>query len=301
MRARLLLLGALLAGGVGIALALPQAASPAAPPRPLLWKVSDGNNALYLLGAFHALKSSDYPLAPSVDAAFADAKTVVFEMSAEEMSSPEVGMLMLRAATYPEGQDLQHSIDARTWQRLEAYAASRKQPVATFQRFEPWFAALLVSLSEMQRIGYDPKQGLDQQMLARAVQANKRTMGLETGASQIAVLDGMSPDEQKQSLSESLDDTEHSAQHMDELHALWRNGDEAGLTKLLTIEFKHDYPALYRRIDVERNNAWVPKLAALLDGPSTDDTLVVVGSMHLLGPDGVVSQLKKRGYRVERL
>jgi hypothetical protein len=39
----------------------------------------------------------------------------------------------------------------------------------------------------------------------------------------------------------------------------------------------------------------------MLDGQSRDDTLVVVGSMHLLGVDGLVSQLKASGYRVERL
>jgi uncharacterized protein YbaP (TraB family) len=37
-----------------------------APPRPLLWKVSDQDNDLYLLGSFHALKPSDYPVAPAV-------------------------------------------------------------------------------------------------------------------------------------------------------------------------------------------------------------------------------------------
>jgi hypothetical protein len=34
------------------------------PPKPLLWKVSDGDNDLYLLGSFHALKPSDYPVRP---------------------------------------------------------------------------------------------------------------------------------------------------------------------------------------------------------------------------------------------
>src|SRR5690606_17061724 len=31
-------------------------------PVPLLWKVSDDDNALYLLGSFHLLKPEDYPL-----------------------------------------------------------------------------------------------------------------------------------------------------------------------------------------------------------------------------------------------
>ena len=35
---------------------------------------------------------------------------------------------------------------------------------------------------------------------------------------------------------------------------------------------------------------------------STDaNSLVVVGSLHLLGPDGVVEKLRAKGYRVERI
>ena len=46
-------------------------------PVPLLWKVSDKDNAVYLLGSFHLLRSSDYPLSGDVDAAFADAERVL--------------------------------------------------------------------------------------------------------------------------------------------------------------------------------------------------------------------------------
>jgi uncharacterized protein YbaP (TraB family) len=54
-------------------------------------------------------------------------------------------------------------------------------------------------------------------------------------------------------------------------------------------------------VNVERNQAWLPKLGAMLDGVRDQDTLVVVGTMHLLGADGLVSQLRAKGYRVERL
>jgi len=53
-------------------------------PKPLLWKVSDANNSLYLLGSFHMLKETDYPLAKSTDLAFDDAEQMVFELSPEE-------------------------------------------------------------------------------------------------------------------------------------------------------------------------------------------------------------------------
>ena len=38
-------------------------------PVPLLWKACDADNCLYLLGSFHLLRSTDYPLSQDVDAA----------------------------------------------------------------------------------------------------------------------------------------------------------------------------------------------------------------------------------------
>ena len=45
----------------------------------------------------------------------------------------------------------------------------------------------------------------------------------------------------------------------------------------------------------------MPKLQRMLDGESEDDTLVVVGALHLLGDDGVVEKLRAKGYKVERV
>jgi uncharacterized protein YbaP (TraB family) len=61
------------------------------------------------------------------------------------------------------------------------------------------------------------------------------------------------------------------------------------------------YPQLYQRINVDRNDAWLPKVRAMLDDETSDDALVVVGSLHLLGDDGLVAKLRKAGYTVERV
>ena len=282
-------------------LALVTASAAAQPPRPLLWKVSDADNHIYLLGSFHALKDSDYPLAASVDAAFVDSEALVFELSPEEMNSPELPKKLLAAAMLSNGKTLQQSMSGQSWERLRQYADKRNLPLQDYQQLEPWFVSLLISLREMALIGYDPKQGLDQHLVARAAQAGKRTGGLETADRQIAVLDSMSALEQQQSLSESLDSAKDFKTKIDQLHQFWRSGNAAALEELLALEFKRDYAQLYQRINVDRNQAWLPKIRRMLDEESRDETLVVVGSMHLLGADGLVSQLKTRGYRVERL
>ncbi len=288
------------------ALAAPVAtATVAEAQRALLWKVSDGDNHLYLLGSFHVLKPQDYPLPVAIDAAFADAERVAFEVSPEEMRSPDLPMKMLAAGTIDHGTPLSERLRPATYRKLQAYCAKRcaQSGLAMEQlvRFEPWMVSLMVSLVEARRLGYESGKGLDQNLIDRTLAAKKASMGLETAEQQITVLDGMSAKEQEQSLLEALDDVDGMQGRMEELHSDWRRGDADALERLMNSELKESYPQLYQRINVARNDAWVPKLRKLLDTPGTDDTLVIVGAMHLLGPDGLVAKMHASGYRVERL
>src|SRR3546814_152748 len=85
------------------------------------------------------------------------------------------------------------------------------------------------------------------------------------------------------------------------LHAYWRAGDAEAIWDEMGADMRDRYPKLYRHINVERNDAWVPKIEQMLAEPGTDDTLVVVGALHLLGDDGVVEKLREKGYEVERV
>ena len=298
---------------IAIAAALASSAQAAPPvaasaPVPLLWKVSDADNSLYLLGSFHLLKPADYPLSKDVDAAFADAESVVFEMSPEEMASPTLAMQMGQAALRTDGTQLDDELTPATAARLHAWLAANATdvqasgvPAQLLQHFEPWFVGLTISIIEMTREGLDPKLGLDQHFVAAAKAAGKPTAGLETGAQQIAFLDGMGKDEQLQFLAETLDESDKGRRELQQLHSAWRAGDAATLWNGMAADMKREYPQLYRHINVERNDAWVPKLEQRLRDPGKDDTMVVVGALHLLGSDGVVEKLRAKGYRVERI
>ena len=273
----------------------------AEPPKPLLWKVSDADNSIYLLGSFHLLKETDYPLAASTYAALDDAERVVFELSPAEMNDPALGQKMGAAAMRTDGKTLQQSLPEATWNELSAYTAKRRIPIANFQPFETWFISLLVSVTEMQALGLNPELGLDKHFGKRAVDAGKPVMGLETGDQQVAMFDGMDEKEQLQALQDTLEEVANIESEIGKMHALWRSGDGDALFAATGAEMKAEYPALYQRINVGRNRAWLPRLAGMLDDSKSDDTLVVVGAMHLLGEDGVVAMLKAKGYTVERL
>jgi uncharacterized protein len=275
---------------------------------PLLWKVSDDDNAVYLLGSFHLLKPEDYPLSKDVDAAFADAEKLVFELSPEEMGSPQLGVLMAQAAMRTDGTQLNSELPPATVAALDAWTAAnaaelQKMGMApqVLQLFEPWFVGLMVTITELQKMGLDPKLGLDAHLAARATEAGKPTAGLETGAQQIAFLDGMGSQEQLQFLAEALSESAEGKAAMRKLHADWRAGDADALWEQMAVEMRREYPLLYQRINVARNDAWVPKVEQRLKADGSDDTLMVVGALHLLGEDGVVEKLRAKGYKVERV
>lgn len=295
----------------------PQAPPPAMPvprvepevrlaPVPLLWAAEHEGHVVYLLGAFHLLAPDDYPLATEVDAAFDDAESLLFEMSPAEMDSPTLAMRMAQAALRTDGTRLDSELPEATRQRLDAWLRangariSRGVTPQSLQAFEPWFAGLVVGLVGMADEGLDPALGLDRHFAAAARAAGKRTAGLETGDQQIALLDGMDRSEQVQFLDEALSDVLDEGGNA-RLHAQWRAGDAEGMWESLGGELQRDYPKLYRRIDVDRNLAWLPAIEQRLQGPGDDDTLVVVGALHLLGPDGLVERLRAAGYEVRRI
>lgn len=281
--------------------------TPGTPPVPLLWKVSDADNAVYLLGSFHLLKPDDYPLSNDVNEAFARARSVVFELPPEEMASPQLGLKMAQAALRKDGTSLDSELPKATATKLAAWTQANAdrlrqigfQPDA-LQLYEPWFAGLMISMLDMTTQGLDPSLGLDQHFAAAALAASKPTSGFETGLEQIAFLEGMGKDEQLQFLDEALTDAT-SGDEIDRLHAAWRAGDDAALIDDMGADMQRRYPKLYRRINVDRNDAWLPKIQRLLANPGSDDTLVVVGALHLLGSDGIVEKLRAKGYSVERL
>lgn len=298
--------GVLLA--TGLLAVVPLLASAAAPkpavkqpPVPLLWKVSGAQGSeLYLLGSFHLLKADDYPLSADVDRAFAGAQRLLFELSPEEMNSPQLATQMMQAALRRDGRQLKDDLDPATWQRLERWGAANNMPVDRLAGFKPWFVGLTISIAQMTQQGLDPKSGLDRHLMDRAAQANKPASGLESAASQITMLDSMSIDEQRQLLREALEQVDKGDEQSRQLHAAWRRGDDVMLWRDMAAQMKREYPGLYQRINVDRNNAWLPSLQQWLQ-PGRGNTLVVVGALHLLGSDGVVEKLRAQGYKVERI
>ena len=285
-----------------ISLALMTGCVNSKPSAPAIWRVSDADNKIYLLGAFHALKAEDYPLSKAVNDAYADAELLVFEVAPEQLQSPELALAMQTAARLPANTTLNSQIPVSLSKQLAAWLAKNPQVSATeLDKVKPWYAALVIANTETGKSGFKDTQGVDQHFMTVAGKSRKPTRGLEQASQQIGLFNNMPLPAQIELLQESLQDPRETNKDLGALHQAWKAGDAQKLEQLTVDDMRVKYPDMYRVVNVQRNQAWLPQLQALLDDEHKDDALVVVGSLHLLGPDGVVQGLKAKGYKVERL
>lgn len=262
-----------------------------------LWAVEAGANRVFLLGSIHFLRPDDYPLPPAIDAAYAASRTVVFETDIARMQDPHVQARMLELGMLPQGQDVFATLDAETRRKLERKLAEAGLPDEVVAGMKPWLIALTLSSLEFMRLGFDPNIGVDMHFYQRAREDGKRIAGLETVEQQLQILAGMDARAQNIFLNQTLQELEDVSGMASDMLGFWLTGQTDALHRLL-FKTMGQYPDLLERMLNRRNQAWLEKIEGLIR--QEEAALVIVGAMHLIGPNSVVDLLQKKGYRVEQ-
>ena len=263
-----------------------------------VWKVQKGDSVLYLGGTCHMLRASDYPLPPEYDRAYQAADTLVFETDIGQLQEPAMQQKLLAEAKYADGTTLDKHLSASTFDALSAYCASNRIPLQSFLQYKPSVLMVSLALVELMKLGVTQK-GVDLFFYERAKKDHKTTEGLETVDEQIRYIVSMSVGHEDEFVVYSLEDMKSVKQQFDTVSAAWRRGDAKTLDELMVAELKTQWPELYRNVIVGRNKKWLPQIDRFQETPGTEFILVGVG--HLIGPDGVLEALKKKGYQVDKL
>jgi len=263
-----------------------------------VWVVSSSKATVYLAGSFHMLRMSDYPLPAEFLIAYQNSRKIIFEVPPGEMESPEYMGEFLSAAIYNDGTTLKEHITSAAYAKAESFCKERNYPLEQYQLFKPTFFVMMLTVLEMNKIGADPKKGVDYFFKDKAIQDGKATGSLETVDQQIGILTSVDASVGSDQVLEAIDELGQSEVMLGEYLVAWRKGDEAKMEELYIKGLKL-YPKLYRTLIVDRNNKWVRDIEGYLNG--SGNTMVVVGAAHLVGDNSVVNLLRKRGYKVVKL
>ena len=283
----------LLGSSVGL-----DAQAPGRGAKSFLWKVQSGPRVMYLAGSVHALSADVYPLNPAFEQAFAASDTLVEELDLAQSNVLALAPMILSKAMYQDGRTFDKVVSKETADMVAAYLKSSPMGVELIRPMKPWMVMMMLSAMQVQQAGLNPSLGLDQYFFDKASKAGKTVVGLETAEYQIDRFDTMPEPLKEQLLRSTLDELYMQSQELSTNVAAWQRCDAASIERGVLGGFKK-YPAAYQSLIVERNRNWIPQLEKCL--ARTTPCMVVVGAAHLVGPDGLLTLLQRKGYRIEQL
>jgi uncharacterized protein YbaP (TraB family) len=193
----------------------------------------------------------------------------------------------------PEGQTLSGVLGSDLYAKFKTHAEQVGLDADLAQHFQPWFAALMLEQFELSKAGFDASAGVDMQFAQRAQQDGKQIIGLETLDDQLGIFANLSTAQQRDYMRSTLDELDNGVGETEQVVQAWQHGDTAQLEKLLG-EATKDSPELFRKLTIDRNRKWLPRISQMLNDDS--NYLVIVGALHLIGHDGIIDLLQRNGY-----
>jgi uncharacterized protein len=263
-----------------------------------VWAIRGEHNTVYLGGSVHLLKAGEAQLPAGFDQAYRGSRELVMELAIDKLDPMEAASWMLEHGTLKEGATLRTTIGEDRYRRVGVEAERLGVPLEVLDQLQPWALALQLLELQYMRLGFDPQQGVEQQLEQRAQSDGKPIQGLETLDEQLGLLQRMSAADQARFLDLTLAEMGDVERQTQSVVSAWRSGDAGRLAGLLSEEYR-TFPALYRVLVTERNQRWVPQIERLLHDER--DYFVVVGALHLVGEGGLLDLMRRDGYKPEIL
>lgn len=261
-----------------------------------LWRVSNGEQELFLGGTIHILRESDFPLPQTFLEVYQLADTLVLETNPEVAIPPSDYF----GAYLPAGQSLVSLLDPSTVLLVNTYLITQGRFLLQYDRAKPEFLEIDLFYLARRAAGY--VDGVDDFFASTALADKKLISGLELAVDQFEAID-KSFDHEHSDVNERLIDTMNHIGDDDFTTDInssivnWREGNIEYFSAK-AVAFKFEDPVAYEAIASDRNRSWIPILEQHL--ASDEVELVLAGVSHFAGPDNVIQLLEEAGYIVER-
>ena len=263
-----------------------------------VWKVSKGNDTVFIGGTIHILPISEFPLPFEFTETFEKSNTIVFEVKMPDPADIKGQREIMSGLAYAEGKTLKDDVSKETYEALNAYLSHFGATADQLAQFKPGMVASTLVAMEAQRSQL-AGQGVDAYFMQLAARDGKSSEYLESLDFQINMLANMGAGEEDRFISETLETLPELKHILKSTIKAWREGDTKKIEELVVETFKRESPASYDDVFTKRNHNWLSKIEAMFD--DDDQEFVLVGAGHLVGDESVIALLKAKGYTIEQL
>ena len=265
--------------------------------RGFLWRATKDGRTSYLYGTIHVGRVEWMFPGPELLRAVRASDVVALEL---DVLDPALARRLQRGMTLKPEHDLPKPLK----ERLRAQLRAACLPEELLLTMSPEMVATTISVMSARREGFDPSYGIDMIYAGLARGQGKPVTSLETPDLQLALLLGRTPAEVVAAVESMLRDLEKGKAPplVARMGRMWANshlGELENYEQWCECLDTPDERETMKRLLDERN----PGLARNIDALHAEgkEVFAAVGSLHMVGPLGLPTLLRERGYKVERV
>jgi len=262
----------------------------------LLWEIYGNGltDTSYLYGTMHIQDERVFQFQEGVEKAFD--RSVIFAM---ELNMDSVNTLELMSELIMESPHrLDSLLSEKEYEIVNQYFKdSLGIGLLIFNKMQPIYTSQMVSLKKMNK---DSAEALDIYLFNKAKEQNKIVVGLEFMEEQINAFKSIPYDIQAKELFNAVEDAINGEdQQIDGLIDYYVKGD---LDRLLALTLESEFSdneinTIFQKVFlVNRNHKMADRSEKYIKEGST---FIAIGAAHLPGNEGVIENLRKKGYTVK--
>jgi uncharacterized protein YbaP (TraB family) len=177
---------------------------------------------------------------------------------------------------------------------VKAFVTKHEIPEAFVANLKPWMAGVMIPMIPMLKAGAMQDLGIDKHFLDLA-EGKKKIVPVETIDFQFKLLSSVPDNLADTYVSWCMGEVAKGKDEDLKLEKLWLSGDADALDKVMSVHPK-ELDTFMRSLLQDRNPHMADVAETYLKG--NGPCFFVVGAGHLVGKDGVIALLQKRGYSV---
>ena len=262
----------------------------------LCWKIYDNGltDTSYLYGTMHVQDSRVFQFKNGIQEAFNRCEIFALELN---MDSINTFQLMDELIMEPPNR-LDSLLTKKEYEMVSQYFKDTLGVgLMIFNKMQPIYTSQLISFEKLKK---DQDVALDIYFFNEAKKQNKTTVGLEFMEEQLNAFKSIPYDVQAKELFKAVENAyKGEGQEIDELIEYYLNED---LDKLLELTLNSQFMdeeinIIFKQVFlIDRNHKMAERsIKYMKSGP----TFIAVGAAHLPGKEGVIENLRKKGYTVE--
>lgn len=263
--------------------------------KPMLWKISkDGIKDSYIFGTYHTKNPQITSLNEDILEAFNSTDKLYTELALSEDESIAINRFAMLGKAIP----LDKRLSSATINKIKKAVPSAE--ISQLGAFKTWAIAVVLD-SQMEAKENEKLPIMDERLIELAKKSKKARGELEEWREQLGSLDLLTPSEQEELVSITIDITDPAERANVEK---WYLSGDIDAYDALEKKFTNN-SKLYKKIMIDsrtnRNITMARRVDIILSSVPSKSYFFALGAAHLPSSDGLLELLKSKGYTVSRV